>query len=495
MATYPKSYVFPFELTDAWKQEIMSKTRDQLTEMLGVEVDNVMAEYVIVMVGNKKNMEQIAHDLIDFIGEESAEQFVVWLSQLLPAFEAQAPVNEAAPVQTTETQDQETMQPPSQEALVQNAPSQKKEEAPPKRVISLKGLSMSSAEPKMKTVSLSSNRGTIRSLSSSKTNADDMMARRSQRFGAVEKSAAATKTPPSSERRDRHQREETRGGSAGNKRRASECDNAAGLSRRLGPPVNVDQAELDARDSLVSHKKKRGDRGDDRDRNHQSGGRNNRRNDRDHDMEDSGRNGKRRNNDSRDAAPPLPPSDDQDGDYKGKQRFDGRGMGPPMDGFQGGPMGYGGFPPPYGAPMFYPPPGYGPMNPYAMGFPPQGMPPPQYGGRSYPRPPAPGANGPRGRPFQNRKWVNPNVAKTEEGNANEPKPESDAGPSEASDAAPNAGLNTAAPTFAPRNPYFSSQMRPRFQNKTWVRQDPAKDEELNSSLPKTPPKELLESTE
>ena len=64
--------------------------------------------------------------------------------------------------------------------------------------------------------------------------------------------------------------------------------------------------------------------------------------------------------------------------------------------------------------MFYPPPGFGPMNPYAMGFPPQGMPP--YGGPGYPRPLAAEVhNGGRGpRPFQNRKWVNPNVAKAEE---------------------------------------------------------------------------------
>lgn len=43
MASYAKSYVFPLALTDAWKQEIASRTREKLTEMLGVEVDNVMA--------------------------------------------------------------------------------------------------------------------------------------------------------------------------------------------------------------------------------------------------------------------------------------------------------------------------------------------------------------------------------------------------------------------------------------------------------------------
>ncbi|KAG7392095.1 hypothetical protein PHYPSEUDO_002319 [Phytophthora pseudosyringae] len=485
MASYPKSYVFPLALTDAWKQEITGKTREKLTEMLGVEVDNVMAEYVIVMVGNKKNMEQIAHDLVDFIGDESAEQFVVWLSQLLPTFEAQAP-NEPA----VETPANEVSQPQAEEAPGQ----EQNQEAPPKRVISLKGLSSSSspAEPlTKKLVSLSSSRGTIRSLNSSKTDMGDVIARRAQRFGVVEKKPAAKKSP-SSGKEDRYQRDEAR--TTGSKRRANERDagreSASRLSKRLGPPVNVDQAELDARDTLGSHKKRRGDR-DRGEENHQSGGRSNRRNDRDHDMEDAGHNGKRRSSGSRDVVPPLPPSDEK-GDFKDKQGY-GQGMGPPM-GFQGGPMGYGGFPPPFGGPMFYPPPGYGPMNPYAMGFPPQGMPP--FGGRGYPRPPGGMQNGPRGaRPFQNRKWVNPNVAKAEEAKVDEGKPESDAAGGEADGAPQNAGLNTGAPAFAPRNPFYSSQMRPRFQNKTWVRQDPAKDEELNSSLPKTPPKELLESTD
>ncbi|KAK1929188.1 Zinc finger CCCH domain-containing protein 14 [Phytophthora citrophthora] len=482
MAAYDKSYVFPLDLTDAWKQEITSKTREKLTEMLGVEVDNVMAEYVIVMVSNKKNMEQIANDLVDFIGDEAAEQFVAWLSQLLPTFETQSAAD--VPVEdtpATELQDEE---------LPAQIEQQKEVETPHKRVVSLKGLSSSSEAPKKKMVSLSSSRGTLRSLNPSKTDMDDVIARRAQRFGVVEKKPAAKKSP-SSGKEDRHQRDESR--ATGNKRRANERDGGkdsnSRLSQRLGPPVNVDQAELDARDTLGSHKKRRGDRDD----NQRGGGRANRRNDRDrdHDMEDAGRNGKRRNNDSRESAPPLPPSDEK-GDFKGKQGY-GQGMGPPM-GFQGGPMGYGGFPPPYGGPMFYPPPGYGPMNPYAMGFPPQGMPP--YGGRGYPRPQGM-QNGPRGaRPFQNRKWVNPNVAKAEEeAKATEGNPESDATGSDANSAPQNTGMNPGAPAFAPRNPYFSSQMRPRFQNKTWVRQDPAKDEELNSSLPKTPPKELLESTD
>lgn len=43
MVSYRKSYVFPLALTDAWKEQITIKAREKLTEMLGVEVDDVMA--------------------------------------------------------------------------------------------------------------------------------------------------------------------------------------------------------------------------------------------------------------------------------------------------------------------------------------------------------------------------------------------------------------------------------------------------------------------
>ncbi|CAH0518945.1 unnamed protein product [Peronospora belbahrii] len=485
MVFYSKNYVFPLLLTDELKDQITLKTREKLTEMLGVEVDNVMAEYVIVMVGNKKNMEQIAHDLVDFIGEESAEQFVAWLSQLLPTFEVRAPV-----VDMEYPTKDKTLQSQAQDRA-QNLGDEKEET---KRVVSLKGLSKTSSEPvQKKVVSLGSNRGTIRSLNPSKTDMDDVIARRAQRFGVIEKPAPKKVSHQTSSTRDDNHYQRDEMGTIGNKRRINERESSSRLSKRLGPPVNVDQAELDARATLGSQKKRRGDRGRS-DENQHSGARDNRRNDRDRDqdMVDGGRSGKRRSKGSRDVAPPLPPSDEK-GDYKDKQGF-GQGMGPPM-GFQGGPMGYGGYPPPFGGPMFYPSPGYGPMNPYAMGFPPQGMPP--YGGRGYPRSAVVDMQTcPRGpRPFQNRKWVNPNVVKAEEAKANEGKSGPDATGCKPNGELQNADLIAGAPAFAPRNPYYSSQMRPRFQNKTWMRQDPAKDEELNSSLPKTPPKELLESME
>lgn len=40
---YDAAYVFPLALTAEWKEQIQAQTRGRLSEMLGVEVDNVMA--------------------------------------------------------------------------------------------------------------------------------------------------------------------------------------------------------------------------------------------------------------------------------------------------------------------------------------------------------------------------------------------------------------------------------------------------------------------
>lgn len=40
---YSKEYVFPLALTPAWRAEIQQLTQSKLTDMLGVEVDTVMA--------------------------------------------------------------------------------------------------------------------------------------------------------------------------------------------------------------------------------------------------------------------------------------------------------------------------------------------------------------------------------------------------------------------------------------------------------------------
>lgn len=252
------------------------------------------------MVGNKKSMAQIAHDLIDFIGDESAEQFVDWLSELLPTYEGST-------------------------------------EAEPKRETKTKSSEASSGK---KVVSLSSSKGTIRTLSSSSNDASELLAKRSQRFGTVAKEKTETK----GNKRER-EREEPKS----NKRKAtSEPEkptqrrgSGGRLSQLLGPPVNADQADLDAG---KSNKKKRGSRSAERG--------NERRQDQEN--RDSDRNGSRRRNgrdgDSQPPAnPPLPPNDTgaRDGNRRDRGDRDKRYSrdGPFPGDFRGGPPGYGGFPP------------------------------------------------------------------------------------------------------------------------------------------------------
>lgn len=296
------------------------------------------------MVGNKKDMAQIAHDLVDFIGEDAAQQFADWLRQLLQQFEAQASATASAQASTTASATA-----PAQE----QAPAQE-----PKRVVSLKGISGSNGDDK-KLAALSSGRGTIRSLSSAGKDASDVLARRSQRFGVVDK--------PLPERKPRAQQPEPKrdeGRAAGAKRKAGDQESAARkpsgggrLSQLLGPPVNVDQAELDARDSL--HKKKRPSRSAERERTASQPPRGGRgrsdRDDKDGDRslkrrsdDDSARGPSKRRQDGdarerggRDVAPPLPPPDDR----PGSDRFAPGGRSGPQMGMFNGPPGYGGFPP------------------------------------------------------------------------------------------------------------------------------------------------------
>lgn len=466
------------------------------------------------MVGNKKDMAQITHALVDFVGEESAEQFVAWLSDILPTYEAKGAAGDdqaAAAVADAK---------PAQDAAA--APSA----APPaKRIISLKSSSTASANPKL--VSLSSSRGSIRSLSRGQAPADDVLAKRSQRFGVVEKS------PP----KQKPAREEPKAAGSSKRKASAEPESSSTpaqtqprrgsggrLSQLLGPPVNVDQAELDARDSLHTNKKKKTNpraAEPERERPGRSNGsRNDRTNQENHDS-DGNRKSARRPEQKDRPAPPLPPNDQPERSDKFGAPRDGGGRGPQQGGYYNGPPGYGGFPPPvrlphcrccfmcgivfadelcvfaslqpYGHPMYFQPPPFGQMPPpYGMGFPPpHGGPgyyggPGPYGGRRASAPmggAAQGGRAPRAG-FQNRTWVNPNVAKAEETK----------GEGEGADAATQAGsssgagaLNPGAPAFTPRNPYYGSQMRPFFQNKTWVRQEPAKDEELSLTLPTTPP--------
>lgn len=258
------------------------------------------------MVGNKKSMAQIAHDLIDFIGDESAEQFVDWLSELLPTYESQQAA-EAAPAKTKTS-----------------------EAASGKKVVSLAG-----------------SKGTVRSLSNSSANASELLAKRSQRFGVVAKEK--TETKGNKREREREEPKSNKRKATSEPEKSTQRRGSGGrLSQLLGPPVNADQADLDAG---KSNKKKRGSRSAERD-----SSRNERRQDQEN--RDADRNGSRRRSDrdgdSQPAAnPPLPPNEPgaRDGNRRDRGDRDKRyPRGGPFPGdFHGGPPGYGGFAPPVSA--------------------------------------------------------------------------------------------------------------------------------------------------
>lgn len=306
------------------------------------------------MVGNKKSMAQIAHDLIDFIGDESAEHFVAWLSGVLPTYEAQAAGDDAAPTaSTTETGTAVTTT--SEAAASAPETTAPAEATPVKRIISLKSTSASTdAAPKL--VSLSASRGTVRSLSRAPVPSDDVLAKRSQRFGIVEKS------PPPPSRKAVHSDDAPKAlvSSAGAAKRKASAEpessarrgSGGRLSQLLGPPVNVDQAELDARDSLHSNKKTKPNprvgTEPERERRSRSNGRNDRsdrNNQENRDADSTNRKLTRRAEPGerplrQGDAPPLPRSDRPER----ADKFGGRGN--QQGGYFNGPPGFGGFPPP-----------------------------------------------------------------------------------------------------------------------------------------------------
>lgn len=458
--------------------------------MLGVEVDNVMAEYVTVMVSNKKNMGQISHDLVDFIGEESAEQFVEWLAQVLPTWESST------------TQSQNVTEPESNEKEVKEPSgdsSSPTDPEPPKRVVSLKGVKSSGssndsqrAENQKRVISLGGRKSNDKGAKGNDGKEDlrAVLKRRAERFGVVR-----PESPKKGSRKRKSSLENGNEGMGSGRQRDTQRNP---LEKRLGPPVKSgvgpSASDEDAREHTSAHRRKKS-------RQQEQG----RRRDNQEAQDDDARKHEKRDRRQRDPSDSNedgnhPSGSDQDRNRSRNGR-DGGPRGPPGP-WNGPPPGYGGFMPhhPYGGPPMYFPPPYGPpMPPYGMGYPPHGAPPHGHGrgrhGMPYGQPGlmGPGA-GPRGpRSFQNKKWVNPNVAKKDEnGDTTEGSSDANASGAGAGVGTGGAQLNASAPNFAPRNPFFSSQMRPRFQNKTWVRQDPEKEATLSESLPKTPPPETEE---
>ncbi|OQR98026.1 hypothetical protein ACHHYP_09267 [Achlya hypogyna] len=151
----------------AEKAAIEAKVVGKLTEVLGVEVEQVMAEYVVVMVYNQKSMDQIRIDLEDFMGADGAETFVAWLYTLLSGEQNTAPPQATAPTETPKP-----------------VPVEASPEAP-KRVVSLVSRS-APVEAK----------GTVRIIGKkSDQELEEAMRRRSERFGIPQKERSSQNEP------------------------------------------------------------------------------------------------------------------------------------------------------------------------------------------------------------------------------------------------------------------------------------------------------------
>lgn len=57
---------------DECKPLINKWTRDKLLEMQGEAPEDLFIDYIVVMIGNKKSMQELTDELKDFFGEEEA---------------------------------------------------------------------------------------------------------------------------------------------------------------------------------------------------------------------------------------------------------------------------------------------------------------------------------------------------------------------------------------------------------------------------------------
>ncbi|ETW04005.1 hypothetical protein H310_04410 [Aphanomyces invadans] len=149
----------------AFQQRIVEK----LSEVLEQEVEGVMAEYIVVMIGNQKTMKEIHDEMVDFMGAESAEAAVACIYTLLLE-----PPNAAAEASPSPSPPSSSPEPVSEEPA--NA-------APPKKIVNLSGVKSSST-----TVEVSGKTSsTIRVIGNSSKDLKDALKSRSERFGIPEK--------------------------------------------------------------------------------------------------------------------------------------------------------------------------------------------------------------------------------------------------------------------------------------------------------------------
>ena len=73
----------PLVVTGPMKAGVLAAVQAQLTELLEVECEEVLCEYVMVMIGNRKPLGEIASALEELIGDEDqpdlGTRFGMWL--------------------------------------------------------------------------------------------------------------------------------------------------------------------------------------------------------------------------------------------------------------------------------------------------------------------------------------------------------------------------------------------------------------------------------
>ncbi|KAM9960085.1 hypothetical protein ACTFIW_009210 [Dictyostelium discoideum] len=112
--------------------EIVDTIQNEVKNYL--ECDNILTEYISVMVRNNKTKEEMANDLSDFIGIDKAGEFAGWLWNYIPSYfesiNKQKQINDTAMQQ----QQQQTAKKPPTQRLILNAVKQAAEDTKNVRV-------------------------------------------------------------------------------------------------------------------------------------------------------------------------------------------------------------------------------------------------------------------------------------------------------------------------------------------------------------------------
>ena len=94
------NYSFTGEWNGATKDSVGKWVKQKLTVVQDGEApEDLFLEYIIVMIGNGKRMQELSHELQDFIGEKKANDFADDLGQFLQSIPSHEPVLPVAEVQ------------------------------------------------------------------------------------------------------------------------------------------------------------------------------------------------------------------------------------------------------------------------------------------------------------------------------------------------------------------------------------------------------------